>query len=427
LSGHTNPLSHRLVWKYAGIIAVGSGRNPVMRMRQGCRLLLIHRESFMSVSSSPHIVIIGAGFAALTAVRALRKRAPSARISLIAPRAEFVYLPSLIWIPSGLRRGEDLRLPLDGFLKRHRVEFIAGRVTGLREGGRIVVTDTGEVRNDALLIASGGRFIRKLPGIEHALTLCEGVASAEAIRARVDAMTSGRIALGFGGNPNEPSAMRGGPMFELLFGLDTYIRQRGRRDHIDLIFFNAAAEPGKRLGEKAVTGLLAEMARRRIDTHLGHKPLAFSEAGVDTEGGRINADLILFMPGLTGPDWAQESGLTLSPGGFFKADEYCRAEGAEKVFVAGDAGSFPGPDWMPKQAHMADLQAKAAAENLLLALAGDVPRARFKVELICIVDTLDAGILVYRDLKRAWLLPSMRAFHWLKRAFEWHYLRAFRI
>lgn len=76
---------------------------------------------------------------------------------------------------------------------------------------------------------------------------------------------------------------------------------------------------------------------------------------------------------------------------------------------------------------MADLQAKAAAENLLLALAGDVPRARFKVELICIVDTLDAGILVYRDLKRAWLLPSMRAFHWLKRAFERHYLRAFRI
>ena len=382
------------------------------------------------MNTSPNIVILGAGFAALTAVRELRKRAPKARLTLVAPKAEFVYLPSLIWIPSGLRKGSDLLLPLDRFLKDHQVEFIAGRVTGLKDGGRTVMTDVGgvanEVPNDALIIATGGRFIKKLPGIEHALTLCEGIASAEAIRDRVNAMTHGRIALGFGGNPNEPSAMRGGPMFELLFGLDTLLRQQGKRDKIELTFFNAAAEPGKRLGEKAVTGLLGEMAKRRIDTHLGHKPLAFTEKGVDTEGGHINADLILFMPGLTGPAWAAEAGLPLSPGGFFQADEFCRVPGTDKVFVAGDAGSFPGPDWMPKQAHMADLQAQAAAKNLLLVLDGKPVSARFKIELICIVDTIDQGILVYRDLKRSFLLPSSRLFHWAKRYFEGHYLKAFR-
>jgi sulfide:quinone oxidoreductase len=376
--------------------------------------------------TAPHIVILGAGFGALTAVRELRRRAPDARISLVAPKAEFVYLPSLIWIPTGLRQGKDLILPLDSFLKDHAVEFVAGRVTGLEDGGRTVVTDQGKLANDALIIATGGRFIKKLPGIEHALTLCEGVASAEAIRERLEKMTSGRIALGFGGNPNEPSAMRGGPMFELLFGIDTWLRRQGRRDKVELTFFNAAAEPGKRLGAKAVSGLLAEMGRRRIDTHLGHKPLGFSEKGVDTEGGHINADLILFMPGLTGPAWAADSGLPLSPGGFFKADEYCRVEGADKIFVAGDSGSFPGPDWMPKQAHMADLQAKAVAENLLLALANQNPVAKPKTELICIVDTMDSGILVYRDIKRSWVLPSSRLFHWAKRYFEGHYLRVFR-
>ena len=373
-----------------------------------------------------HIVILGAGFGALTAVRELRRRAPDARISLVAPKAEFVYLPSLIWIPTGLRQGKDMVLPLDLFLKDHAVEFVAGRVTGLEDGGRTVVTDQGKLANDALVIATGGRFIKKLPGIEHALTLCEGVASAETIRERLEKMTSGRIALGFGGNPNEPSAMRGGPMFELLFGIDTWLRRQGRRDKVELTFFNAAAEPGKRLGAKAVSGLLAEMGRRRIDTHLGHKPLGFSEKGVDTEGGHINADLILFMPGLTGPAWAADSGLALSPGGFFKADEYCRVEGSDRIFVAGDSGSFPGPDWMPKQAHMADLQAKAVAENLLLALAGKDPVAKPKTELICIVDTMDSGILVYRDIKRSWVLPSSRLFHWAKRYFEGHYLRVFR-
>ena len=378
------------------------------------------------MKTSPRIVILGAGFAALTAVRELRKRAPKARLTLVAPSAEFIYLPSLIWIPSGLRKGSDLILPLDRFLKDHQVEFVAGRVIGLRDGGRTVLTDTGEVQNDALLIATGARFIKKLPGIEHALTLCEGVASAEAIRDRVNAMQGGRIALGFGGNPNEASAMRGGPMFELLFGLDTLLRQQGKRDKIELTFFNAASEPGKRLGEKAVTGLLQEMARRRIDTHLGHKPLSFSEKGVDTEGGHINADLILFMPGLTGPAWAPDAGLKLSPGGFFQADEFCRVDGADKVFVAGDAGSFPGPDWMPKQAHMADLQAAAAAENVLAGLRGQTPTATFKVELACIIDSLTQGTLVWRTPTRNIILPSIRLFHWAKRWFEGAYLKKYR-
>jgi sulfide:quinone oxidoreductase len=375
---------------------------------------------------SPRIVILGAGFAALTAVRELRKRSPHVRLTLVAPKAEFVYLPSLIWVPTGIRKGKDLILSLDTFIKEHNVEFIAARVTGLENGGRTVLTDQGKVENDALIIATGGRFIKKLPGIEHALTLCEGIVAADAIRERLEKMESGRIAVGFGGNPNEPSAMRGGPMFELLFGIDTWLRQQGKRDKIEITFFNAAAEPGKRLGEKAVSGLLAEMARRRIDTHLGHKPLGFSEMGVDTEGGHVNADLILFMPGLTGPAWAADSGLPLSSGGFFKADQYCRVEGADKVFVAGDAGSFPGPDWLPKQAHMADLQAKAASRNLLLALAGQRPEHTPRPELICIVDTLNSGILVYRDSKRSWLFPSSRIFHWAKRFFESHYLRAFR-
>ena len=376
--------------------------------------------------SSPRIVILGAGFAALTAVRELRKRAPRARITLVAPKAEFVYLPSLIWIPSGLRKGSDLILPLDRFLRHHGVDFIPGRVTGLLDGGRTVVTDSGQVTNDALVIATGGRFLKALPGIEHALTLCEGVPSAEAIRQRLQAIPGGRIAFGFGGNPKEPSAMRGGPMFELLFGIDTWLRRQGKRDNFELTFFNAAAEPGKRLGEKAVSGLLAEMAKRGIDTRLGHKPLGFSEKGVDTEGGHVNADLILFMPGLTGPAWAPESGLPLSPGGFFQADEFCNVTGADKVFVAGDAGSFPGPDWMPKQAHMADLQAKAVVENLVLVLAGRNPVAKPKTELICIVDSVDSGMLVYRDPKHSWVLPSSRVFHWAKRYFEGHYLRVFR-
>ena len=298
-----------------------------------------------------------------------------------------------------------------------------GSVTGVSDDGRVLKTDNGDVGNDALLIATGGRFIKKLPGIENAITICEGIASAEAMGEKIKDLSSGTIALGFGGNPKEPSAMRGGPMFELLFGLDTWLRKEGKRDNFKLVFFNPAPRPGMRLGEKAVKGLLSEMKKRGIETHLGHKIQSFENNTVKTEGGEIPADLILFMPGMTGPAWVQGSPLTQSEGGFIKADRMAQAAGMERVYVAGDAGSYPGPDWMPKQAHMADLQAKAAAKNITLNLAGKPASEKFKVELICIVDTLDKGILVYRSESRGIVLPAMKPMHWAKSFFEKVYLR----
>jgi sulfide:quinone oxidoreductase len=377
------------------------------------------------ISVRARISIVGAGFAALTAARELRRREPDAEITLIAPKAEFVYLPSLIWVPFGLRTGEDLRFDLSAILARHRLGFHGARVTGISEGGRKVLTELGTVENDALLIASGGRFIKQLPGMEHALTICEGI-PAEAIRERIVGMDGGTIAVGFGGNPKEPSAVRGGPMFELLFGLDTWLRKQRKRDRFELVFFSPAAEPGKRLGDRAVQALMSELTRRGITTQLGHKILGFDNDKVRTEGGEFAADLILFMPGMTGPAWIGETGLPLSPGGFIEADAHCHVPGWSKVFVAGDAGSFPGPDWMPKQAHMADLQAKAAAENLSRALRGLGASARFRVELMCIVDTLSHGVLVYRDEKRAFVLPPLRIMHWAKGLFERLYVRPLR-
>jgi sulfide:quinone oxidoreductase len=69
------------------------------------------------------IAIIGAGFAALTSVQRIRALAPATEITLIAPHLEFLFYPSLIWIPSGLRQGEDLRIDLRAFLLRQGVRF----------------------------------------------------------------------------------------------------------------------------------------------------------------------------------------------------------------------------------------------------------------------------------------------------------------
>ena len=167
------------------------------------------------------ITIIGSGFAGLKAIAQLRKIDAQVQITLISPRAELHYLPSIIWIPSLIRKREDLMIPLTRFLTRHHVKLIQANVMGLSDDGRLVHTDMGDVHNDGLIIASGGRFIKKLTGIEHAITPCEGIDAAEKIRDRLHELQGGTIAVGFASNPNEPAAMRGGPMFEFLFGIDT--------------------------------------------------------------------------------------------------------------------------------------------------------------------------------------------------------------
>ena len=283
-----------------------------------------------------HIVIVGAGFAACTAIKTLRKNRYDGKISVIAPRAELFYYPSLIWVPAGKRSYQDLVIPLQVFFKKHQVDYIQSTVRAMNAQTKTLVLEQGEINYDMLIIASGGRYIRKLPGIEHAHISCNGWTETKAFSDKLAAMNEGTIAFGFAGNPNEPSAMRGGPVFEFLFGVDTLLRQQGRRENFNLVFFSPAPRPGQRMGDKAVGRILSEMQKRNIKTYLGKKMKRFNEKSIETEGGSFNTDLTMFIPGMTGPAWAENSGLTLSEGGFFKANEFCQVEDQVKLSLWSD-------------------------------------------------------------------------------------------
>jgi len=372
------------------------------------------------------VTILGTGFAALTAVRKLRAADSQLEITVISPQPNLVYLPSLIWLPSDQRKPEDIVIPLDNFFKRNNVNYVQGAAEGLEDGGRTVKTSNGDVKNDGLIIGTGGRFLKKLPGIENAITPCEGVDPVMKFKERVESLDGGTLAFGFAGNPKEKSAVRGGPMFEFLFGTDELLRRQGRRDKFKLVFFCPAAKPGDRLGPKAQAKLMDRMQELDIEVHIGHKMVRFETDKVVTEGTEFGADVILFMPGMTGNKWFDNTDLPRSAGGLIKADAHCKIEGFERTYVAGDSGSFPGPDWQPKQAHMADLQAAAAAANLIDELSGKAASHTFRVELVCIIDDNKTGVMVARTPKFELSLPRMRLAHRTKEIFERKYLKLYR-
>jgi sulfide:quinone oxidoreductase len=304
-------------------------------------------------------------------------------------------------------------------------DHLQARVTGVRDAGRTVDTDRGPVGNDGLILANGGRFLRRIPGIDNVVTLCQGGRSAQEIGRRLAELDGGRIALGFAGNPQHRAAMRGGPMFELAFCLDNQLRREGRRARFELTFFSPNPRPGQRLGDRAVAGLMRRLDRQDIRTHLGHRIQRFEPGRVVTDGGGVESDLTVFMPGMTGPDWLADSDLPVTESGHIEVDERARVPGLAHVWAVGDCAAFPGPSWQAKQAHAADVQASVAARNLSAELRGRAADRSVRHEIVCILDSLRDGVLVVRTDRRQVVLPPLRLAHWgkiaLEKLFLWKY------
>ena len=176
--------------------------------------------------------------------------------------------------------------------------------------------------------------------------------------------------------------------------------------------------------EFAAYGIAGSRVDRIADAALANKALIYKYFG--TKDDLFDAVFAHRVLAFVDEVEFDATDLPRSPGGLLQADAHCRVPGWDRVYVAGDSGSFPGPDWMPKQAHMADLQAEAAVENLAADLRGEPSSRTFDVELMCIVDGIEHGTMVWRTPRRNVVLPPSRIFHWAKRAFERRYLSAYR-
>ena len=383
-----------------------------------------------SVSTAPlnqrrteGIVIAGAGFAGLTTIKTLRRLGYEAPITLLAPRPERVYYPAFIWGPAGLNNAADVHRDLTGFIRRYQVDYVAGEITGLEAKAKRLHTTLGDMDYQRLVIATGGSTSHRLPGQEHVIIPCRDYGSVMDLAKRLAVLKQGTLAFGFSGNPDEPTAIRGEPLFEFLFGIDTLLRRQRRRDRFDLVFFTPLAVPDARWGT-AMGTLEKELKRRSIRCLLSQPLQGFSAGQVLLGSGDLNTDLTVFLPELVGPTWVAHSDLPQSVDGFIQADAQCRVLGYEEsVYVAGDAGHFPGSDWVPKHGHTADLQAEALARTLYDDLKGKKGQHYFRQEFIYIVDTLDGGILIFRNATSHRTLKSP-LLHWAKRLFVWGYLRS---
>jgi sulfide:quinone oxidoreductase len=369
-------------------------------------------------------LVVGGGFAGLEAAIQLRKA--GLEVTLVSDRPALFIHPTSIWVVTGERSLEQVSLDLRDAARRHGFRFLEGAVGAISAARRSATVDGTELAADHLVVAMGGDRL-KPRGVEHTFTLGGAPENVRRLQEALEALLAkgrGRIAMGFGGNPKDTSAVRGGPVFEVMFNVDTLLRRRGLRDAFELTFFAPMPSPGERMGKKAVGAIQAMFDRLGIGKRFGKKIDRFEPGGVVFEDqSRLDADLVVFLPAGDGHAVVKASDLPRNEAGFVSIDEGCAVTGFPGVWAIGDAAALQGPDWRAKQGHVAEVMARVVASNVQAVEAGRAARESYLPHLgiTCLLDTGNGAAYVHRDAGKEQLVPLPVVGHWLKRAWGAYY------
>jgi len=377
------------------------------------------------------ILILGGGFAGIEAAIFLRKY--GFEVTLISNRDYLYIYPTSIWVPTGESSFDDVCIPLEKLQKVHGFELIIDDVESIKTLEKKVCCKHSTYDYEYLIVAIGSGKM-KHQGSENTLTICGEPEESLDIKAAIDKLIeqgSGKIAMGFGGNPKDPSNVRGGPTFEVLFNVHNQLKKLGIRDKFELTFFAPMQQPGARMGPQALKMMEMFFNKLDIKQQVGKKIIEFKKDGILFEDDIfIESDLTMFIAAGNGHQVFQNSDLPLNEAGLVKINDYCEvmhdydnAPEEYNVFCIGDSAVLDGPDWRAKQGHIAEVMARNVAFNIKSIEEDSIERKGYfdHLNILCVMDSGDGAAFVYRNNKRGLMIPMPIVGHWMKKGWGWYY------
>ena len=308
---------------------------------------------------APHIVVVGASVAGLTAAESLRTKGFQGRLTLVGdePHVPYARPPLSKELLAGEVPAERALLRSAESLSAVDVDLRIGcRATDLDQRTRTIGLCTGDrLRYDAAIVTTGLRP-RRLPW-------GNDIAGVHVLRTLDDAL--GLRAELAGGSPRVAVIGAG------YLGSEVTATARGLG--LDVTLIDAAPTPlyhqlGPFVGEHAAAVHRDHDVNLVLRRHVtGMQQVRGRVAGVQLADGRtIPADVVVVAIGsVPCTDWLASSGLDTSDG--VLTDEFCKA--APGIYAAGDVANFPHPRYggrvrIERRANAAH-HATTAAENLL--------------------------------------------------------------
>jgi sulfide:quinone oxidoreductase len=389
---------------------------------------------------SKRVVVVGSSFAGLTAAVELKKKLKNkADVVVVSKTDSFVFMPSLIWVPFGLRNREDVSFPVRPVFEKFGIDFRKETVTGLELEKNTVVTDQGELSYDYLVLATGPKLnyaaVKGLGPDAHTQSIFSPDAAEQAAVAWKKFLENpGPVVIG---------AVQGascfGAAYEFLFNFAHQLKQHSLHEKVKLTYLTA--EPFLAHFGIGGFGKGTEMTeyffkKLGIEAITSAQVKEIQQEAIHLEDGRtLPFKYAMLAPAFQGVDPVRaREDIIATPAGFVKVKETYQTEKYPNVYAAGVAVHMDPPDktpvpcGVPKTGYLSEEMAKVVAHNIAAELEGGkligLPPAF--IDAKCVLDAGDTGIIMSGDhflepREHAWLVPGPEA-HWAKLAFEKYFI-----
>jgi NADH dehydrogenase len=329
------------------------------------------------------VVVVGAGFAGMAAVRELHKS--GAEVTLVDRHIYSTFQPLLYQVATGGLNPGDIAYPVRNFVHRHGARFRRGVVTTIDTEARELIIDGGtRMGYDYLLLASGvttNHF--GVPGAaQHSMAL---YTRGEAILLRDRLMASlEQLAARDGTGDLTVVVVGGGTTGVETAGALAELRNAGVKaafPEIDPSRVNVVlVEQGPELLAPYPPRLrhytLAQLRKRGVEVLLNTAVLAVTPDTVTLgDHTTLRADLTIWAAGVIASTSVRDWGLPQGRGGRILVDDHLQVAGFPEIFAAGDLALISGAP-LPQQAQPAIQTGTHAGRQIRHLLAGE-PTQRF--------------------------------------------------
>ena len=361
-----------------------------------------------------HIVILGAGIGGLPAAYEAREAlGDEHQITVINAEPYFQFVPSNPWVAVGWRNRDDITFPIEPYLKRKKIDFIAQKVDRIdAEGNRLELADGESVDYDYLIITTGAKLMfdeveGSGPHGGHTQSVCT-IDHAEQAYDDFKKLVEnpGPVIVGA-----MPGASCYGPAYEYAFILDSALRKKKIRNKVPITFVTAEPYIGH-LGLGGVgdsKGMLeSEMRSHDIKwitnartTKVDDGTMHVEELDADGEVKQTHElpfNHSMMLPAFKGVDCVANVEELCNPRGFVKVDDYQRNPTYKNIFAAGVAIAIPPvektpvPTGAPKTGYMIESMVTAIVHNIQAEITGEgEPDSKGSWQAICLADFGDRG------------------------------------
>ncbi len=356
-------------------------------------------------------LIIGGSFAGFTAALELkRKLKDNVEITVIDRNEDFLYIPSLIWVPTKRREIKDISIKRRPVFEKYGIKFVKTVAEKIDADKQEVITKDGTFTYDHLVIATGPKVNYDIvPGLrEHGFYIGTPDGALKT-REKLNEFKKnpGPIVIG---STQEAGCM--GAAYEFLFNIEKWLREEGIRNKVDLYWITPETYlghfgiDGMPMGETMLKGFM-KMFNIHYRTDIGITEVKKDEV-VLSNGEVISSKFTMLMPQFLGVDLLKNSPtLEAEPNGFLNVLPTYRHQKWNNVWVAGLTVNVPAPFEqgkvhfsVPKTGYPSDETGKVVAENIYRTSVGKVKlkeKPWGQIPALCIMDAGKKEVLIFSN------------------------------